>query len=32
MNINAFSLFGNEEGLMDWLAYREIEKYFREDQ
>ncbi|MCF8719557.1 FRG domain-containing protein [Nitrospina gracilis] len=26
MNINAFSLFGNEEGLMDWLAYREIEK------
>lgn len=32
MNINAFSLFGNEEGLMDWLAYREIEKYLREDQ
>ncbi len=25
MNINAFSLFGNEESLMDTLAYREIE-------
>ncbi|MGP0565381.1 MULTISPECIES: FRG domain-containing protein [unclassified Nitrospina] len=30
MNINAFSLFGSEEGLMDWLAYREIEKDYRE--
>lgn len=29
MNINAFSLFGNEEGLMDMLAYREIEKVFK---
>jgi hypothetical protein len=26
MNINAFSLFGNEESLMDTLAYQEIEK------
>lgn len=26
MNINAFSLFGNEEGLMSTLAYREIER------
>lgn len=26
MNINSYSLFGNEESLMDWLAYREIEK------
>lgn len=26
MNINAFSLFGSEEGLMSMLAYREIEK------
>ncbi|MEK7802054.1 MAG: FRG domain-containing protein [Pseudomonadota bacterium] len=26
MNINAFTLFGNEEGLASMLAYREIEK------
>lgn len=26
MNVNAYSLFGNEESLMDTLAYREIEK------
>ncbi len=26
MNINAFTLFGNEEGLANMLAYREIEK------
>lgn len=26
MNINAFSLFGSEEGLMGWLAYREVER------
>ena len=26
MNIHAFSLFGNEEGLMSMLAYREIER------
>lgn len=26
MNVNAYSLFGNEEALMDTLAYREIEK------
>lgn len=29
MNINSFSLFGNEEGLMDMLAYREIEGMFK---
>ncbi len=28
MNINAFSLFGNEEGLMNTLAYREIERHW----
>lgn len=26
MNINAFSLFGNEEGLMEYLAFKEIKK------
>jgi hypothetical protein len=26
MNINAFSLFGNEEGLMNMLAFRELER------
>ncbi|ULA63748.1 MAG: FRG domain protein [Nitrospira sp.] len=26
MNVNAYSLFGNEESLMETLAYREIEK------
>ena len=26
MNVNAYSLFGSEEALMDTLAYREIEK------
>ncbi len=26
MNINAYSLFGNEEGLMEMLAYRELER------
>ncbi len=28
MNVNAYSLFGNEEGLMETLAYQEIEKRF----
>lgn len=29
MNINSFTLFGNEEGLMDMLAYREIENFLK---
>src|SRR3990167_1819677 len=29
MNINSYSLFGNEEGLMEVLAYREIERLLR---
>ncbi len=29
MNINAYSLFGNEEGLMEMSAYRAIEKEIR---
>ncbi len=28
MNVNAYSLFGNEEGLMETLAYQEIERKF----
>lgn len=28
MNVNAYSLFGNEEGLMETLAYQEIEKKY----
>ena len=26
MNINSYSLFGNEEGLMETLAYKELER------
>jgi hypothetical protein len=28
MNVNAYSLFGNEEGLMETLAYQEIERRY----
>ncbi|HQU28819.1 MAG TPA: hypothetical protein PKZ24_06645, partial [Nitrospirales bacterium] len=28
MNVNAYSLFGNEKGLMETLAYKEIEKEY----
>ena len=28
MNVNAYSLFGNEEGLMETLAYQEIQKRY----